>query len=81
MRLHRPAGHLELPGNFGVITTLQQQFNNLLFPGSQLFPTLFHHPYSRDFKGLTDWPNTTVTKSYSIHHAILRRFLAVTAKH
>ena len=29
--------HLELGGNFGVVTTLQKQFNNLLFARTEPF--------------------------------------------
>jgi hypothetical protein len=31
MCFHGSPGHIELAGNFGVIATLQQQFNNLPF--------------------------------------------------
>jgi hypothetical protein len=32
MGLYRPAGHFELLGDFGVIATLQKQFDDLPFP-------------------------------------------------
>lgn len=34
MSFHRAAGHLELAGNLGVVTALQQQLNDLLFARS-----------------------------------------------
>jgi hypothetical protein len=30
VRLDRASGHLELPGNFRIVATLEQQFRNLL---------------------------------------------------
>jgi hypothetical protein len=41
MRLYGSARHIQLAGNFGVITALQKQFNNLLFARAEpngLFP-------------------------------------------
>lgn len=81
MCLHRPAGHLELPGNFSVVTPLKQQLNNLLFSGSQLLPTLFHLLTPANSRLELNDVRPLVTKCCSTHHAILRRFLAVTAKH
>jgi len=34
MSLNRSAGHFELFGYFGVVTSLQKQFNNFLFARS-----------------------------------------------
>jgi hypothetical protein len=34
MSLHGSARHFELAGNFGVVTALQKQFNDLLFTRS-----------------------------------------------
>ena len=42
MRLDRTASHLELTGNFVVIASLQQQVDNLPFPGSELDLGILH---------------------------------------
>jgi len=34
--------HFELTGNFGVVATLQKQFNNLLFAGTEPNSLLLH---------------------------------------
>jgi hypothetical protein len=34
MSLHGSASHLELAGDFGIVTALQKQFHNLLFARS-----------------------------------------------
>ncbi len=43
MSLHGPASHLELFGNFGVVTALQKQFDDFLFARSQADGLLVHH--------------------------------------
>jgi hypothetical protein len=43
MSLHGSARHLELAGNFGVVTALQKQFNDLLFAGAQPNGLRRHH--------------------------------------
>jgi hypothetical protein len=46
MGLHRTAGHFKLFGNFGVITALQKQFDDLFFARPQanrLLPRHFRH--------------------------------------
>jgi hypothetical protein len=40
--LHCSPGHLKLPGDLGVVTALEQQFGNLLFPGTQSDRSFFH---------------------------------------
>jgi hypothetical protein len=37
VRLHRAPGHLQLLGNFIIVTALQEQFYDLLLPWPQLF--------------------------------------------
>lgn len=44
MSFHSTARHVELPGNFRVVTALQQQLGDLLFPKAQL-DGLFLHVY------------------------------------
>jgi hypothetical protein len=43
MSLHGSARHFELAGDFGVVTTLQKQFDDLLFARSQPNGLLDHH--------------------------------------
>jgi hypothetical protein len=43
MGFHGAPRHLELSGNLGIITTLQKQFDNLLFARTQP-NSLLHHP-------------------------------------
>ena len=43
MGFHGAPRHLELSGNLGIITTLQKQFDDLLFAGTQP-NSLLHHP-------------------------------------
>ena len=45
MRLDRASGHLELPGDFRVVATLQQQFRNLLLTRAELNRTLLHSDF------------------------------------
>jgi hypothetical protein len=42
VRLHGSPRHLELAGNLGVVTTLQQQFNDLLLPRTEPNGLLLH---------------------------------------
>jgi hypothetical protein len=42
MGFHRSSSHVELTSNFGIVTALQEQFDNLLFAWAE--PNrLFHH--------------------------------------
>jgi hypothetical protein len=43
MGLHGSARHLELAGDFGVVTALQKQFDDLLFARPQPNGLLRHH--------------------------------------
>jgi hypothetical protein len=43
MSLHGPTRHLELARNLGVVTALQEQFDNLLFARSKPNGLLRHH--------------------------------------
>jgi hypothetical protein len=42
MSFNGPARHLELLGNLGVVTPLQQQFDDLLFPWAQPHSLILH---------------------------------------
>jgi len=42
MSFYGSARHLELTGNFGVVTTLQEQLNDLLFARTQPNGLFFH---------------------------------------
>ena len=42
MRFDRASGHIELCGNLGIVTALQQQVGNLLFPRAQANRLLLH---------------------------------------
>jgi hypothetical protein len=42
MSLHGAPCHVELRGNFGIVTTLQKQFDNLLFARPQPNSLVFH---------------------------------------
>jgi hypothetical protein len=53
MSLHGPARHLELAGDFGIVTALQKQFDDLLFARSKPNGLLVHYsPYGLDSPGL-----------------------------
>jgi hypothetical protein len=43
MRLYGPSRHLELAGDFRIVTTLQKQFDDLLFARAQPNGLFFHH--------------------------------------
>jgi len=43
MRFHSSACHLQLSCNFGVITTLQEQFDDLLFARTQANWLFLHY--------------------------------------
>jgi hypothetical protein len=45
VRLHRASGHFELPRDLCVVTTLEQQFRNLLLARTQPNGTLFHSDF------------------------------------
>ena len=42
MCFHRTLGNVQIPSNFRVVTSLEQQTNNLPFPGAHLAELLFH---------------------------------------
>jgi hypothetical protein len=42
MSFYSSAGHLKLTGNFGVVTTLQEQLNDLLFARPQPNGLILH---------------------------------------
>jgi hypothetical protein len=44
MSLHGSARHLELAGNFGIVTALQKQFDDLLFARSKPYGLLHRYP-------------------------------------
>jgi hypothetical protein len=53
--LYGSARHLELAGDLGVVTTLQKQFDDLLFARSKPNALLVHHfPLGLDSPGLRD---------------------------
>jgi hypothetical protein len=42
MRFHRALGNVQIPSDFRVLTSLEQQLNDLPFPGPHLAELLFH---------------------------------------
>jgi hypothetical protein len=42
MRFHRSLGDVQILGDFRVVTSLEKQLNDLLFPGSYAAEILFH---------------------------------------
>jgi len=83
MSFHGSPRHLELSGNFGVVATLQEQLDNLLFAWTEP-NSLLHHPNPPNGLHRLRLPSLVrlnLTDSHSIHIAILRRWLAVTPKH
>jgi hypothetical protein len=42
MRLDRALGNVQIPSNFGIVTPLQKQIDDLTFPGSDFAKILFH---------------------------------------
>ncbi len=80
MSLYRSARHLELAGDFGIVTALQKQFDDLLLARSQPNGLLVHHSplcfgFALPVQVVGSWD---VSKLGSIHNAILRRILSVT---
>jgi hypothetical protein len=84
MGFHSAPRHLELSGNLGVITTLQKQFDDLLFARTQP-NSLLHHPiplfiyflhYTRRFVGA----QLKLSNSHSTRTATLRRILSLTVE-
>jgi hypothetical protein len=75
MSLHGPARHLELAGNFSIVTALQEQLDNLLFARTQPNGLLRHRfPQGSGFaSALGPWHSWEVSKLCSIHNASLRR--------
>jgi len=53
MGLYRTPGHLELPGNFRVVTALQQQIGDLLLPWTQPNWLVFHVSSSQELNCTT----------------------------
>jgi hypothetical protein len=43
MRFDRALGNVEIASDFRVVTSLEQQIDDLPFPGSHLADLLFHH--------------------------------------
>jgi hypothetical protein len=74
MSLHGSPRHLELHCNFGVVTTLQQQFDDLLFARAQP-NSLLLHPISPFFGMASPYigAGRNLSKFHSTHIAILRR--------
>jgi hypothetical protein len=52
MRLHSSASHVELPGNLGVVTALQQKFSNLFLAWTQPDRRLVHPKSSPGYSPL-----------------------------
>jgi len=42
MRFHRSLGNIQIPSDFRVVTSLEQQINDLPFPRSHFVELLFH---------------------------------------
>ena len=42
MRFDRSLGNVQIAGDFGVVTSLKKQLNDLPFPGPHLAELLFH---------------------------------------
>jgi hypothetical protein len=78
VRLHSTPRHFELAGDLGIVTALQEQFDDLLFPrpepNGQLPPTPLGLHY------VSDRNEVSLSNSHSTHNAILRRRLAVTCE-
>lgn len=72
MRFHRPTRHVELPRNFGVVTSLQQKLDDLLLSWTQPYHALFHKSFPREPEVLLV-TQTAVTNCCSTHHATLRQ--------
>jgi hypothetical protein len=43
MSLNRAFGNVQIASDFGVVTSLQKQFDDLAFPGSDLAEILIHN--------------------------------------
>jgi len=82
MSLHGATRHFQLGGNFGVVTPLQKQIDNLLFARPQPYGLLLHpdlqvSAFSIHFT-IQPGAGLDSTKTHSIHNAILRRECSVT---
>mgnify|MGYP007135463146 CR=1 FL=1 len=74
MSFHGSPRHVELAGDFGVVTALQQQFHDLLFARTETNSLLLHSFLPFFFGRLTrSVHGCTISNSHSIHVAILRR--------
>jgi len=43
MRFYRALGNVQIPSDFGVVTSLQKQLDDLPFPGSDLVEIVIHN--------------------------------------
>src|SRR5579862_2753011 len=74
MSLHGPPCHFELAGDFGVVTALQKQFNDLLFARTETNSLLLHPILPLDSViSIRLAGRLGVTDSHSILIATLRR--------
>jgi hypothetical protein len=82
MRLHSSPRHVELCGNLGIVTTLQKQFDNLLFAWTEPNSLILHPipPPSCIASAQKLVRGLNLSKSHSTHVAILRRGLSVTVE-
>ena len=80
MGFHSSPRHVELSGNLGIVTTLQKQFDNLLFAWTEPNSLILHPipPPSCIASAQKLARGLNLTKSHSTHDAILRRVLSVT---
>jgi hypothetical protein len=79
MCFYSPARHFELRRDFGIVTTLQEQFDDLLFPRPQ--PNhLLPHKLPLVFHGVLLGWDFNLSKRHSIRFAILRRVQSIIRK-
>jgi hypothetical protein len=48
MRFHRALGNVQIASDFRVVTSLEQQIDDLPFPWSYLYEIFFHKEYAPD---------------------------------
>jgi len=77
MGLHRATRHLELAGNLRVVTPLQEEFDNLLFPRTQPNGLLLHQTSPLFWHRLSRQPGARlgICKTRCIQNATLRKNL------
>ena len=73
MSFHGTPCHVELGSDFGVIASLQEQVYDLLFARTEPNSLLFHPILPFFWICLTDEVRGLITKSHSIHVAIVSR--------